>query len=245
MSTQASSEPTTVTKPTAAKPMLDGERPRFERVLVGGFTMIPMAALVAAVPLAWGWGLGWTDIGLAIGFGMYSLSFVATGMVVCVLWFMEYVQSSLPKDPAGRLAKVTEMMQAQIITLQEGRRLLDYPDLEQVEKLANAAEERILQILDDIVESGKYTPPDPFIDLDLATKLSTQYINLYSSAKLEESKASKLRDFFNQVQTIKQAAVQPPMPGAPTQPGGPQAVPAPPPVSDVLPNGPQQAPQAS
>jgi stearoyl-CoA desaturase (Delta-9 desaturase) len=72
MSSQASSEPTTVTKPTAAKPMLDGERPRFERLLVGGFTMIPMAALVAAVPLAWGWGLGWTDIGLAIGF--YYLS---------------------------------------------------------------------------------------------------------------------------------------------------------------------------
>lgn len=154
-----------------------------------------------------------------------------------------FTQSSLPKDPAGRLQKVTEMMQAQIITLQEGRRLLDYPDLEQVEKLANAGEERILQILDDIIETGKYTPPDPFIDLDLATKITGQYINLYASAKLEESKASKLRDFFNQVQTIKQAAVPPAsVPGAP-QPGGPQAVPAAPPVSNVLPNGPAAAPQ--
>ncbi len=36
-----------------------------------------------------------------------------------------YDSSSLPKDPAGRLQKITEMMQAQLITPQEGRRLLD------------------------------------------------------------------------------------------------------------------------
>lgn len=147
-----------------------------------------------------------------------------------------FTQSSLPKDPAGRLAKVTEMVQSGMITLQEGRRLLDYPDLEQVEKLANAAEERILQILDEIIETGKYTPPDPFMDLMLATTLTTQYINLYSSAKLEESKAQKLRDFFNQLQTLKQAAMPPAQPaaGAP----GPQAAPQPPPTSPLIPNAP-------
>ncbi len=151
-----------------------------------------------------------------------------------------FTQSSLPKDPAGRLAKVTEMVQSGMITLQEGRRLLDYPDLEQVEKLANASEERIFQILDDIIEDGKYTPPDPFMDLELATTLTTQYINLYASAKLEESKAQKLRDFFNQVQTIKAAAMPPApvagMPGAPT----PTAVPQAPPQSPLIPNAPQQ-----
>lgn len=149
-----------------------------------------------------------------------------------------FTQSSLPKDPAGRLQKVTEMVQSGMITLQEGRRLLDYPDLEQVEKLANASEERILQILDEIIESGKFTPPDPFMDLDLATTLTTQYINLYSSAKLEESKAEKLRDFFDQVQAIKQAAMPPPMPnaGAPA----PQATPQPAPTSPLIPNSPNQ-----
>ncbi len=121
-----------------------------------------------------------------------------------------FTQSSLPKDPAGRLAKITEMTTSGMITMSEGRRLLDYPDLEQVEKLANAAEERILQILDDIIESGKYTPPDPFMDLGLAVQLTTQYINLYASAKLEEAKLQKLRDFFEQTQTLMQAATPPP-----------------------------------
>jgi len=150
-----------------------------------------------------------------------------------------FTQSSLPKDPAGRLQKVTEMVQSGMITLQEGRRLLDYPDLEQVEKLANAGEERILQILDEIIESGKYTPPDPFMDLQLATTLTTQYINLYSQAKLEESKAQKLRDFFDQVQAIIKAAMPPPMPqGAPGGAPAPQANPQPAPSSPLVPNSP-------
>jgi len=145
-----------------------------------------------------------------------------------------YTQSALPKDPAGRLQKVTEMVQSGMISLQEGRRLLDYPDLEQVEKLANAGEERIFQILDDIIEEGKYTPPDPFMDLNLATQLVTQYINLYGQAKLEEEKAQMLRDFFIQIQAIKQAAMPPPAPTAP-QPT-PQANPQPLPQSPLVPN---------
>ena len=123
-----------------------------------------------------------------------------------------FTQSSLPKDPAGRLQKVTEMIQAGMVTIQEGRRLLDYPDLEQVEMLANASEERIFQYLDEIIETGKYTPPDPFMDLQLATTLCVQYINLYMPAKLERSKVQKLRNFFSQVQAIKTAAQPPPQP---------------------------------
>lgn len=150
-----------------------------------------------------------------------------------------FTQSSLPKDPAGRLSKITEMIQAGMITITEGRRLLDYPDLEQVEKLANAAEERILQILDDIIESGKYTPPDPFMNLDLATQLVVQYINLYSQANLEETKAQKLRDFFDQIVAIKQAAMPPPAPPQPM----PQANPMPAPKSPLVPNSPNPQPQ--
>lgn len=140
--------------------------------------------------------------------------------------------SSLPRDPAGRMAKVTEMIQSGMITIKEGRRLLDYPDLEQVEKLANASEERIYQIMDEIVEDGKYTQPDPFMDLALANDIVVQYYNLYSSAKLEEEKCQMLRDFFAQIQDLKTAA-QPPQPSpGPT----PQANPMPLPSSPLVPN---------
>ena len=145
--------------------------------------------------------------------------------------------SSLPRDPAGRMQKITEMVQSGMISIKEGRRLLDYPDLGQIEKLANASEERIFQILDRIVEEGIYTPPDPFLDLQLANDLSVQYYNLYSSAKLEEERAEMLRTFFTQVQTLKQAAM-PPMPmGAGV---APQANPEPLGTSPLIPNAPGQ-----
>jgi hypothetical protein len=147
-----------------------------------------------------------------------------------------FTQSSLPKDPAGRLAKVTEMIQSGMVSIQEGRRLLDYPDLEQIENLANASEERIFQILDEIIETGKYTPPDPFMDLALAQTLTTQYINLYSQNGLEEDKGQKLRDFFSQIQSIKLAAM-PPAPQMP--PNQPQAAPQPLPQSPLVPNAPK------
>lgn len=143
--------------------------------------------------------------------------------------------SMLPRDPAGRKQEITEMMQSGMITMQEGRRLLNFPDLEQDNKLAIAGEERILKYLDDIVESGTYNPPDPMMDPAMAVEKATQYYNYYTARALEESKAQKLRDFRQQALDLIQAA-QPPQP--PAVPGAPQAVPQQPPVSDMLPNTP-------
>ena len=145
-------------------------------------------------------------------------------------------QSSLPKDPAGRMAKVTEMIQSGMISIKEGRRLLDYPDLGQIEKLANAGEERIYKILDTIIEDGTYQPPDPFMDLQLANDTTVSYYNLYSMAQLEEEKAQMLRDFYSQVQALKTEAMQPPPQMA--APNPPQANPLPAPSSPLIPNSP-------
>ncbi|WP_184690875.1 acyl-CoA desaturase [Saccharothrix tamanrassetensis] len=52
--------------------MLAGEKSSTEMFLVKLFAVVPALALAAAVPLAWGWGLGWVDIGLAAFF--YTLT---------------------------------------------------------------------------------------------------------------------------------------------------------------------------
>ena len=49
-------------------PIISGRRPRRETVLIGVFVVVPLLALVLAVPAAWGWGLGWHDVGLAVAF---------------------------------------------------------------------------------------------------------------------------------------------------------------------------------
>jgi stearoyl-CoA desaturase (delta-9 desaturase) len=54
------------------QPLLDGRLTNTEHLLVQAFVVVPLLALLAAVPLAWGWGLSWTDIGLAVGWYMVS-----------------------------------------------------------------------------------------------------------------------------------------------------------------------------
>ncbi len=107
-------------------------------------------------------------------------------------------------------------------------------DLEQNEKLNNACEERIFKYLDEIVEEGKYTPPDVFMDLDLAEELVVQYYNLYVAAKLEPARAQYLRDFHTGIGTIRMAAMPQPV-AAPVAPVAP-ANPEPTPTSNLVPN---------
>ena len=129
------------------------------------------------------------------------------------------------------------MIQAGYIDQRQGRRLMDYPDLDQVESLANAIEDRILNILDKIIDEGIYTPPDEYMPPDLARELSLQYINQYMNEGLENEKLQLLKTFNAQIGVLEQAAQPPILP-----PGQPQAVPQAPPVSDLIPNVPQGAP---
>src|SRR3984957_3826420 len=66
---------------TAARQEIMPERPSaFDRVMVAVFVAVPLLALLAAVPLAWGWGLGWHDIVLAIAFYYFSRLGVSVGL---------------------------------------------------------------------------------------------------------------------------------------------------------------------
>ena len=61
------------------KPLVVAGRSVGEQILVKIFVLIPFAALIAAVPIAWGWGLGWTDLGLAAGFYVLASLGVTVG----------------------------------------------------------------------------------------------------------------------------------------------------------------------
>jgi stearoyl-CoA desaturase (delta-9 desaturase) len=65
--------------PPQARPEIEPEpNGTGARILIGAFVFVPMLALVAAVPLAWGWGLGWHDIVLAVVF--YAISGLGISM---------------------------------------------------------------------------------------------------------------------------------------------------------------------
>jgi stearoyl-CoA desaturase (delta-9 desaturase) len=50
-----------------------------EKTLIAVIVAVPMLALLAAIPLAWGWGLGWHDVIIAVVFYYVSGLGIAMG----------------------------------------------------------------------------------------------------------------------------------------------------------------------
>lgn len=151
-----------------------------------------------------------------------------------------YPVSKLPTDPAGRLQTIQEMMQGGLISPEAGRRLLDFPDLESEENLANSTTDYLHSVLDKMVEDGEFTPPEPFDNLEQARKLALEYYAQGKLNNLDEEKLELLRRFMKQIDIL---LTPPPMPGAvPGMPmaqgNAPQAVPQAPPMSDLIQNVP-------
>ncbi len=143
--------------------------------------------------------------------------------------------SRLPRDPSGRLQTIQEYIQAGFMTPRQGRRALDFPDLEAVESLANAQEDVLTMVLDDIVDKGEYAPPEPTDDLQMAKEMVVEVIQRMRTLDLEPERMDLLRNWNSQVDMMQQLAMPPPSPiAAPGQPGTPQARPMPAPQSDLL-----------
>jgi len=69
-----------------------------ERVLVAVFVAVPMLALIAAIPLAWGWGLGWHDVIIAVVF--YYIS----GLGIAMGFHRYFTHLSFKAKPGMRIA---------------------------------------------------------------------------------------------------------------------------------------------
>ena len=70
------------------KPITDGKRGMSAQIAVYVFVIVPFLALLAAVPLAWGWGLSWVDVSLAVVF--YAIS----GLGVTVGYHRHFTHAS-------------------------------------------------------------------------------------------------------------------------------------------------------
>ncbi|MGH3492124.1 MAG: acyl-CoA desaturase [Sciscionella sp.] len=108
--------------------MLAGRNSTSEAFLVKLFAVLPLLALIAAIPLAWGWGLNWVDVGLALSF--YAL----TGLGVTVGFHRHFTHGAFKANRALRvgLAIAGSMaMQGPVITwVADHRRHHAYADKE-------------------------------------------------------------------------------------------------------------------
>src|SRR5436309_2413920 len=63
----AASDVPPAARPHSPEPVMTSERKAgWENVVLAIFIAVPFLALIAAVPVAWGWGLGWRDVAIAV-----------------------------------------------------------------------------------------------------------------------------------------------------------------------------------
>ena len=153
-----------------------------------------------------------------------------------------YPTNALSEEPEGRFQDIQELVQAGLMTPQEGRRLLNYPDLKSVSSLDNAILDLLHKQMDGIIFDDEPAVPEPEDNLDEALKIGLETYAWARKMDVEEKKQSMLRQYIQAVQTLK-TAQNPPAPaggaGAPGGVGAPQAsAPVSPAPNPMLPNAP-------
>lgn len=147
-------------------------------------------------------------------------------------WIKAYPVSSLPHSPAGRLAMVSELMQAQLITREEGLKLLKFPDLDDTLSMENAMQDYADRNAWLILRKGQMPPYDSIPNLQLCVttlqKRATKAMNggLSRDSAAIDNARNWLVGARNQL--------QPPAPALPPAPG-PLAKGPPPPVNTEMP----------
>jgi stearoyl-CoA desaturase (delta-9 desaturase) len=98
---------------TGPKPVIDGRRGMAPQIAVYAFVILPLLALVAAIPFAWGWGLRWSDVAIAAVF------YVISGLGITVGFHRHFTHGSFKAKRPLRIALAVAgmlAMQGPVIT---------------------------------------------------------------------------------------------------------------------------------
>ena len=125
--------------------------------------------------------------------------------------------SALPDQPGARIESIRELMQMGMIDPETAQELLDFPDLDRNTSLAVAPIRVVRQIIEKMLESGEYIPPEPYLPVDKMQKEAQLYYCDAQVRGMEEEKLDLLRQFIDACGLMIQQAMQPPMPQAPAQ----------------------------
>ena len=169
--------------------------------------------------------------------GMKTINFKDVNLDETKYLMRMFPTSILPTQPAGKLQKVTELVQAGFVDKETALDLLDFPDIKAATDKALAPRRVIIKMLDKIINEGVYESPEPFMNLALAERIALDTYLYARSKNVDEERLELVRRFIDDVQSLKQLAVQGQQQMmAEAAPAG-IATPPPAPVSDILPIG--------
>ncbi len=106
--------------------------------------------------------------------------------------------SALSKDPAAKWQQVKELLEAIPEIQPYALKLLDYPDLESIQRRITAPIDTIDRITDAMIYDGKYEPPDAFIDLQMAMQLTRGKYQWAKNSGVPEARLELLRRYMTE-----------------------------------------------
>lgn len=95
----------------------------------------------------------------------------------------------LPKDPAGRIQYVQELIQAGIYSKEEALDLLEFPDTTKINNIKLGNRHVVIHTIEKMVEDNRYISPEPYMNLDFAMEYAQSY---YSRGKIDEMPEERL-----------------------------------------------------
>jgi len=116
--------------------------------------------------------------------------------------------SALSRTPAGRLQDVQELMQAGLIGPQDGMKLLDFPDLQQYYNFNNAGIEDIERTIEEMIDNGIYSTPEPYQNLEVGIVKMQQAYLLYRSQGAPDSRLELFRRWMADADALLKRAQQ-------------------------------------
>jgi hypothetical protein len=129
-----------------------------------------------------------------------------------------FAANILPTTPAGRLAKVQELIQSGFIPQEEGLKLIDFPDFKAYRNQVLASSDLTDKMIESILEKGKYMPPEPQMNLAQALSIGQQR---YLEAKLNDVSPARLSMLSRWLEAIKGLLPAHPMAVSPMAPAAP------------------------
>lgn len=150
--------------------------------------------------------------------------------------------SMLPTTPSGRLAFVEDMGRMGVAEPDELLELIEMPDTDRFVKRRLATRQLVEDIMEAIVETGEYDPPEPFMHWPTALRVAVESYLEYRRDKCPPAKLELVSRWIVQARLMqKRAAAEEAPPPAPPGPPGPPGPPMPPPGMGPPP-GPGAAP---
>lgn len=114
----------------------------------------------------------------------------------------------LPKEPAGRIQYVQELIQAGIYDKEEALDLLDFPDTTKINNIKLSSRHVVIHTIEKMVEDNNYISPEPYMNLDFCITYAQSYYSRGKIDEMPEERLELLRRFMSDCERLIQKREQ-------------------------------------